>query len=89
VITTSTPSSSSATLARLNILAEKEMHRTGTRDDKMFQIIWAAEENAGDSGLKDSDEGWTDFVLDSMRDLLSDRNHLEESTWYASHGFIA
>jgi hypothetical protein len=56
----------------------------------MIRIIWSGNDNAGDSGFKDTDsEGFADFVLDSMRDLLSDRDHSDAAEWYASHGFTA
>ena len=86
--TTSTPSAPSATLARLTALADQHHAATGTRT--MIRIIWSGNDNAGDSGFKDTDsEGFADFVLDSMRDLLSDRDHSDAAEWYASHGFTA
>jgi hypothetical protein len=78
---------SKETLARLEVLANQHHDATGART--MIAIIWSADDNAGDSGFKDTDEGFAGFVLDSMRDLLSDRDHADAAAWYASHGFIA
>ena len=80
---------SKETLTRLTALAEQEMHSTGTRDDKMIQIIWAAEENAGDSGLTLDDSEYAGFVLGSMKDSLASSDHADAAAWYAKHGFIA
>ena len=80
---------SKETLTRLTALAEQEMYSGGTRDDKMIQIIWAAEENAGDNGLTLDDPKFAGFVLSSMQDLLSGRENADAAAWYAKHGFIA
>ena len=80
---------SKETLSRLTALAEQEIYSTGTRDDKMIRIIWAAEENAGDSGLTPDNSEFASFVISSMQDLLSSRDHADAAAWYAKHGFIA
>ena len=80
---------SKETLSRLTALAEQEMYSTGTRDDKMAQIIWAAEDNAGDSGLTPDDSDFSSFVISSMKGLLSSPEHADAAAWYAKHGFIA
>ena len=85
--TTSTPSTPSATLARLTALADQ--HHDSTGDRTMIRIIWSGNDNAGDSGFKDTDEGFAGFVLASMEVLLSDRDHSDAAEWYASHGFTA
>ena len=78
---------SKETLARLEVLANQHHDATGHRT--MIAIIWSADDNAGDSGLKGNDEGFADFVLASMRDSLSCRDNTDAAAWYASHGFTA
>jgi hypothetical protein len=78
---------SKETLARLTALAEK--HLDTTRDDRPCQIIWSGEGNAGDSGYHMDDADYHHFVILSMRELLSDRDHADTAAWFASHGFIA
>jgi hypothetical protein len=35
------------------------------------------------------DADYHHFVILSMRELLSDRDHADTAAWFASHGFIA
>jgi hypothetical protein len=78
---------SKETLTRLTALATQHMENTGDRS--LISIIWCAEENANDSGFVLHDPKFAGFVLSSMQDLLSSRDHANAAAWYAKHGFIA
>jgi len=78
---------SKETLTRLTALAEQHMENTGDRS--LIAIVWSAEENAGDSGFTVNDSKFAGFVLSSMQDLLSSRDHAVAAAWYANHGFTA
>jgi hypothetical protein len=75
------------THARLTALAEK--HLDATQDYKPCQIIWSAENNAGDSGYREDDADYYHFIILSIRELLSDRDHADTAAWFAAHGFTA